>query len=346
MESQQAQRKNEHLSLATKLYAKTHQRDYFNEVRLIHTALPETGVSNVDHHTTLAPGLRLDWPFYIEAMTGGSQQAQKINLQLARLAKKHHLAMATGSMSIALKEPAVVPSFTAIRKVNPHGLVFANLSADADYEQAQKAIGLLHADALELHLNAAQELVMPEGERSFNWLANIRQLAQQLTVPVIVKEVGFGMSKENICQLQEAGATLINVSGRGGTNFAMIEGRRNRHNDFTPLYDWGQTTPESLLEARAAKTAATIIASGGITSPLDVVKAGVLGAKAVGVAGYFLEVLMCDGEEALDQVIADWQVAIVRLLTLLGCHSFAELGTVDFILQGGLYEYAQQRKLI
>lgn len=346
MESQQAHRKNEHLSLATKLYPQTHQRDYFDEVRLIHTALPEMGVDDADHRTTLAPGLTLAWPFYIEAMTGGSRQARKINQQLARLARKHQLAMATGSLSIALKEPAGTPSFTEVRKINPSGLVFANLSADATLDQAQRAIRLLGADALELHLNAAQELVMPEGERSFNWLANIRQLVQQLTVPVIVKEVGFGMSRENICQLQEAGVRLINVSGRGGTNFAMIEGQRNRQHDFAPLYDWGQTTPESLLEARAAKPAASIIASGGVRSPLDVVKAGVLGAKAVGVAGYFLEVLVHDGEEALDQVIADWQVAIVRLLTLLGCRSFSDLSTVDFILQGGLYDYARQRKLI
>lgn len=346
MESQQAHRKNEHLSLAAKLYPQTHQRDYFDEVRLIHNALPECGVGSIDHRVRLTPALTLEWPFYIEAMTGGSRQAEKINQQLARLARKHQLAMATGSLSIALKEPAVASSFTVVRKGNPDGLVFANLSADATLDQAQRAISLLDADVLELHLNAAQELVMPEGERSFNWLANIRQLVQQLPVPVIVKEVGFGMSRENIRQLQEAGCRLINVSGRGGTNFAMIEGKRNRQHDFAPLYDWGQTTPESLLEARAVKPSAAIIASGGVRSPLDVVKAGALGARAVGVAGYFLEVLIRDGEAALDQVITDWQVAITRLLTLLGCRSFSELAAVDFVLQGGLYDYARQRKLI
>ena len=152
------------------------------------------------------------------------------------------------------------------------------------------------------------------------------------------------MSRTTINRLQEAGVKLINVSGRGGTNFAMIENRRNHQLDMADLDDWGQTTPESLLEARNAD--ATIIASGGITCPLDVIKAGVLGARAVGVAGYFLNLLIRAGEPALDQVLTDWQTELPRLMTLVGAQHFTDLNRVDFVLTGPLYEYAQQRGLV
>ena len=168
MESQQAHRKDEHLSLATATYQRAHQHHYFDQVRLIHNALPEMAVKDVDHHVQLADGLQLEWPFYLEAMTGGSNQAAKINRTLAQLASKHHLAMATGSLSVALKEPATRPSFTVVREENPDGIVIANLGADASLENAQTAIDILGANALELHLNAAQELVMPEGDRDFH----------------------------------------------------------------------------------------------------------------------------------------------------------------------------------
>lgn len=344
MESQQAHRKDEHLSLATASYQQAHQHHYFDQVRLIHDALPEMAVDAVDHTVQLADNLQLEWPFYLEAMTGGSKQAARVNQALAQLAKKHHLAMATGSLSVALREPAARPSFTVVRETNPDGVVIANLGADASLTQARDAINLLSADALELHLNAAQELVMPEGDRQFYWLDNIARLVDGLDVPVIVKEVGFGMSRATIDRLQEAGVQLINVSGRGGTNFAMIENRRNHQLDMADLTDWGQTTPESLLEARNSKAA--IIASGGITCPLDAIKAGVLGAQAVGVAGYFLNLLIHSGAPALDQVLTDWQTELPRLLTLVGVHQFSDLSQVDFILTGPLYEYAQQRGLI
>lgn len=344
MESQQAHRKDEHLSLATATYQRAHQHHYFDQVRLIHNALPEMAVKDVDHHVQLADGLQLEWPFYLEAMTGGSNQAAKINRTLAQLASKHHLAMATGSLSVALKEPATRPSFTVVREENPYGIVIANLGADASLENAQTAIDILGANALELHLNAAQELVMPEGDRDFHWLNNIASLVDKLDLPVIVKEVGFGMSRTTIDRLKNVGVQLVNVSGRGGTNFAMIEDRRNHQLDLDDLADWGQTTPESLLEARGNK--ATIIASGGITCPLDVVKAGVLGAQAVGVAGYFLNILIRDGATALDEILTGWRTELPRLLTLLGCRNFRDLQKIPFVLQDDLYSYAQQRHLI
>lgn len=344
-ESRQAQRKDEHLSLATKYYERAHGDHPFDQVRLVHTALPETAVAEINTSTELAPGISLTVPFYLEAMTGGSKRAMQVNRQLARLAARHQLAMATGSVSVALKDPAVRDSFTVVREENPTGVIIANLSASATVDQARSAVRMLDADALELHLNAAQELVMPEGDRSFHWLTNISKLVDALDVPVIVKEVGFGMNKGDVTRLSQAGVQVVNVSGRGGTNFAMIEDRRNHSTDFSLLYGWGQSTPEALLEARAAKSKLGVIASGGITSPLDVVKAGVLGAQACGVAGYFLNILIKEGSNALEQTVTDWTRVITHLLALLGVNDYAGLANAAYVLSPELLNYVSQRGL-
>ena len=347
MESRQAQRKNEHLSLARKYYDQAHASHPFDQVRLIHTALPETAVADVDITSPLTKQIRLNAPFYFEAMTGGSQAALTINRQLAQIAAKYQLAMATGSVSIALKDPAARESFTVIRDENPDGIVIANLSSGASLTDARAAIDLLGANALELHLNAAQELIMPEGDRRFFWLDNIRELATALDVPVIVKEVGFGMNKVDVAKLAQAGVEAINVSGRGGTNFALIENRRNHKQDFATLAQWGQTTPEALLEARAAKSGLPVIASGGISSPVDLIKAAALGASSCGVAGYFLNILQAAGPAVLDQEVADWLTVIPRLLALQGVEQFSDLSVMaDTLLAPELARYAQQRQLL
>lgn len=345
METSHAQRKNEHLSLATKLYNQVHSNS-FDELQIIHQSLPEINLDQVSP-TTSCGKLDLAFPFFIEAMTGGSQTSYRINRELATVAKKHHLAMALGSASIIFHDPNAKKSFTVVRDVNPEGIIIANLSAKASLEQAKAVIELLNADALELHINTTQELIMNDGDRDFRWLKNIEFLVDHLSVPVIVKEVGFGMAGSTINQLQSIGVSMINISGRGGTNFAAIENRRNHTADFSFLNDWGQTTLESMLEARKARSQDTqIIASGGICSPLDVIKAGVLGANAVGVAGYFLNILIHNGIDALDQELNNWQRTLPRLLALLGCQSFTELSSIDFVLHGKELEYAQQRHLI
>lgn len=345
MTSQDAMRKNEHLALAEKLYQQSHQIDPFDEVQIIPNALPESHVNQSSLTTAISNKIELERPFYIEAMTGGSQRAGRVNADLATVASHCHLAMATGSMSIIFKDPASLASFETIRQHNPNGIIFANLSAKASVDQAAKAVKLVGAQAIEIHLNAAQELVMPEGGRQFNWLSNIKALASRF--PVIVKEVGFGMSKENVAKLQAAGVQSINVSGRGGTNFAAIENARNHQNDLASLTKWGLTTPQSLLEAAAVRRSATsIIASGGITSPQDVLKAGVLGADAVGVAGFFLHQYFHGGINQLNKVIDNWVVGVERGIALCGCQHFQDLKQCQYVLKPSLYSYAKQRQLL
>ena len=137
------------------------------------------------------------------------------------------------------------------------------------------------ADALEIHLNPAQELIMKEGDREFYWLEALAGLVSRLHIPVIVKEVGFGMSQQTISQWEQVGVRWINVAGTGGNNFARIEDRRNHELDLSDLVNWGLSTPESLLEAQQKSPSTHLIASGGITCPLDVIKAGVLGLSLI-----------------------------------------------------------------
>lgn len=345
MNLEHAQRKNEHLSLAEKYYQQVHQHHPFDQIRLIPNALPEMTTAEVQTNVKVA-GLNLQWPFYFEAMTGGSQQALKVNQAFAEIARQTGLAMATGSLSTTFKLPQFNDSFQVVREANPNGIVFANLGANVSIEQAQQAIKLINADALEIHLNVAQELIMPEGDRDFHWQNHLKELIQGVDSPVIVKEVGFGMSKATIEQLQHLGAQIINVSGRGGTNFATIEDHRNHSAHFKDLHEWGLTTPESLLEAQGSiNDGVTIVASGGVTSPLDVIKAGVLGAQAVGVAGFFLHQYYQHGKDGLLEVVQHWQTEITRILTLLGCHNFNDLRHVDYILSPELQSYVQQRHL-
>lgn len=356
MDFKRIRRKNEHVVLAQRFYKTDHARPPFNDVRLIHTGIPEMSVNEADTHVNLAGRTTLQWPFFIEGMTGGGRASKRINSGLAKVAAAHNLAMATGSMSVALTEPHTQDSFKTVRENNPRGNVFANLSADASLDDCLKAVKMIHADAMELHINAAQELIMPEGKRRFDYLDNIEQIVQDLPIPVIVKEVGFGMSRETVELLLQSGVSLIDVGGRGGTNFARIENERNEPGEgLDDLDDWGQTTPESLLEARTAIKNShnlnpgqhpQLIATGGITSPLDVIKAGAMGASACGVAGYFLHILMHDGADALDNEITRWQVEIPRIMTLLGCRRFSELRRVGRVYSPELLNYAQQRHLL
>lgn len=347
MESLHAQRKNEHLIIAEKTYQQTHQTNPFEDLQIIPRSLPEIWYPEVNPQPDQL-GLDFIWPFYIEAMTGGSQRAMGINNRLASVAHETGLAMATGSMSIIFHDEQAKPSFEIIREANPHGFVIANLGASATPTQAQQAVDLIQANALEIHVNVAQELAMrpTEGDRDFRWLTNIAAIQAAIEVPVIVKEVGFGMHQRDLDQLAAVGIEYVNISGRGGTNFTQIEAERNRERQFSPTFlNWGLTTPAALIEANGRQNHEQhILASGGVTSAADVVKAGILGAQAVGVAGHFLHTLFEHDQQALQFEITQWQQELLDLMTLLGAKKFSDLPTAAVVYHGELKDYWEQRR--
>lgn len=343
MINQHSHRKDEHVSLA-EYFNRANHHDYFDQLRFVHQSLPETDYQQINPSTKLGP-LTLKWPFYIEAMTGGSRQTGQLNAQLAKIAKATDLAMAVGSESVALQDPKLIKTFSIVRKVNPKGIIFANLGASHSYQDAQKVIDIIDADALEIHLNVPQELIMPEGHRSFHWLKNIKSVVSNVKKPVIIKEVGFGMSKETLKQLQSIGVKYANVSGHGGTNFAKIENYRRPEKDLSYLEKWGLTTPESLFEARPFEPEMKIIASGGIKNPLDIAKALALGASAVGVAGVILHSLLRRGPDKTIQMIKDWQRGLKIIMTMLGYKDIVQLQQQRLLLSPSLISYLHQRHL-
>lgn len=339
------QRKDDHIKLACEQYD-AHAESGFEHVRFIPNALPQLALSDVDTSVSVFDeSTKWDTPLYINAMTGGSKKGENINESLARVAAKTGLAMASGSLSAALKNPRLAGTFSVIRRFNPHGFVMANVSAGVSAEQAIKAVEILQANALQIHLNAAQELVMSEGDRDFSaWLNNIEAIARELDsmkVPVVVKETGCGMSARDVLRLKNVGVRAVDVGGRGGTNFVAIENaRRGRKSDYEFLDSWGLTTVESLLDiaqcdeilceprdcADSCDSARMqVFASGGVRTPLDVVRSLRLGASAAGVAGEFLHTLINEGEDALVEQIESWKAQIRVIMALLGCKNIEDL---------------------
>lgn len=322
-QSQQSHRKDEHVSLAEK-YFHADGPNSFDQVRIRHDALPETNVANVSLKTTVGQW-HWDTPLYIEAMTGGSEQTGALNARLAKIAAACHLPIATGSQSVAIKDPSLASTFTTVRQNDPQGLVFGNLGAGHPLSAAKTAVQMLNADALELHLNVVQEIVMPEGNRNFTWLANLQTITHALSVPVIAKEVGFGISRPTMQQLYQAGIRYIDLGGHGGTNFVDIENRRRPARDMAYLHDFGLTTVESLLAVAQRPSDLTIFATGGVRHPLDVLKALMLGADAVGMAGTILHAILHHTDTEVIQQLTDWQDQLKLLLALVGATSIDDL---------------------
>ncbi|MGG5370419.1 type 2 isopentenyl-diphosphate Delta-isomerase [Enterococcus sp. AZ196] len=334
-------RKDEHVSLARAFHQKPKEND-FDAIHLMHSSLVNTRSEDIDLSTEIL-GLKLSVPFYINAMTGGSEKTKKINHDLAIIARETNLMMATGSVSAALKDPNVADSYTVVREVNPNGLILGNMGAGRTSDDAKKIVDLLQADGMQIHLNVPQELVMPEGDRDFHeWSKNIEETIQQLTVPVIVKEVGFGMNRETIQQLQELNVKAVDVSGRGGTSFSQIENARRKKRELNYLDDWGQSTVISLLEAQKFDDL-TILASGGIRDAYDIFKALCLGAKAVGISATILDELISHGIDGAVEMIEDWKTQLQRLYLMTDKSTTADLIHNPIILSGSPRDWCQAR---
>ena len=337
-------RKDEHVDLAEKQYQAASQSD-FQKIRFVHHSLPQMATTDVSLASHLL-GYDMPLPFYINGVTGGSDKTKVINQQLAEVAKASGLVMASGSVSAAIKHPELSDSFKVIREVNPDGIVLANLGAHHTVENAKRAVDILQANGMQIHINAPQELVMPEGDRDFSmWLSQIEAIVKGVGVPVMVKEVGFGMSRETIKQLTDVGVEWIDISGRGGTNFAAIENARRSTFSYDDLENWGQSTVVSLLEAADLKNDAHILASGGIKTPYDIVKALSLGAEAVGLSGQFLHMVLENGPEKTVATIESWKEKITAIMTLLGAKSVADLQKTDLMFHRDLIDWCDMRSI-
>lgn len=336
-----AQRKRDHIEYA--LSTGQNRQTGLDDIDFVHQSLPNTALEEISLHTEVG-GLALSSPVFINAMTGGGgKETEKINAQLAVAAKEAGLAMAVGSQMSALKNPEEKQSFSVVRKLYGEGVIFANLGSEATVEQAEAAVDMLEANALQIHLNVIQELTMPEGDRSFKGaLERIWLIADKLPVPVIVKETGFGLGKEAAEKLAELPIAAMDVSGYGGTNFAAVENKRRRKmlNYFN---SWGIPTAAAIVECKKAAGPLDIIASGGLQSSLDVIKSLALGASAAGMAGSLLNVLMSEGPEALTAELAALHSDLKVMMCAVGVEKVADLHKVPLIIKGETFHRLQVR---
>ncbi|QDY75197.1 type 2 isopentenyl-diphosphate Delta-isomerase [Streptomyces qinzhouensis] len=335
------QRKDDHVRLAIEQHHAHSGHNQFDEVSFVHHALAGIDRRDVSLATSFAG---IDWrvPIYINAMTGGSVKTGVINRDLAVAARETGVPIASGSMNAYLKDPSCAGTFSVLREENPDGFVMANINATTSVDNARRAVGLLAADCLQIHINTAQETPMPEGDRSFaSWGPQIGKIAAAVGVPVIVKEVGNGLSRQTLLRLQELGVRAADVSGRGGTDFARIENGRREVADYAFLRGWGQSTAACLLDAQGV--AVPVLASGGVRHPLDVLRALALGARAVGSSAGFLRTLLDGGVTALVAQITAWLDQLAALQTMLGARTPADLVRCDLLVHGELRDFCADR---
>jgi len=338
-------RKREHIKYSL-LLEKHLDRNGFDDITLVHNCLTQVAIDEIDMSTEL-DGIRLNNPIIINAMTGGFYQAKTINEKLAEIARKLDLAMAVGSQKIALDDPSCASSFQIVRETNPDGIIFANIGSDASADEAAKAVEMLKANALQIHLNAPQEIIMWEGRKNFKGtLDNIKEIIQNVKVPVILKEVGFGIAMEEAEILVEKGVRIIDIGGAGGTNFITIENKRKASKALSNFENWGIPTPASLLEVvHKVGDRADIICSGGLKNGLDVAKSLALGAKAAAFAGLFLYILLEKGPATLKKYISGIKNELVLCMAMSGAKNVNEMRKRPFIIEGKTYNWMKNRDI-
>lgn len=323
-------RKTDHLrALAEDAGIERHDTG-FDGLRLTHRALPELDLSKIDTSVTFM-GKELSFPLLISSMTGGdSDEILRINRNLAEAAEECRVAMGVGSQRVMFTKPSARDSF-ALRKYAPTTVLLANigvvqLNFGFTEKEFQGAVEVLGADGIYLHINPLQEAVQPEGDIDFSSLGpKIADLVKKLDVPVLFKEVGSGLSIPDIDIGLKAGVRHFDVAGRGGTSWSRIEyHRRAEENDDLGMVfqDWGITTVESLSDAYAYlqehDKQATLIASGGIRTGIDMAKAVILGANMCGIAAPFLYAAQESRQAVIDRITA-FKRQFQTALFLLGC---------------------------
>lgn len=281
-----------------------------------YNSVPRFGLDNLDTSTTIC-NKKWQFPFFINAITAGGEECNKINQDFMEVSKACGIEFFPGSYSPALKDKNDEAEY-------PKGYSI-NLGLDKDPNLILDAIEKTKAQYIQLHTNPLQEIVMPEGDHNFeSWLSTLIEVSKKSPIPVILKETGFGMNEETIKLAIDLNLAAVDVSGMGGTNFARIENGR-REDKSTYLENIGYTTAESLEFAAPYRDKIDIIASGGIRNPLDVVKCLALGAKAVGVSKTFLEILVNNGKEALIDEIEKWKKELKFLMILMNAKNIDEL---------------------
>lgn len=348
------ERKADHIEICLKENVQSrYATTGFEDVHLIHKALPELEKEKIDLQTTVF-GFEFSAPIFIGAMTGGTTKATKINSAIAKTVEELHLGMSVGSQRIAVDNPKIEKSFSVVREKAPTAFILANIGGPQlvtkyGVKEAQKAVEMVKADALSVHLNSLQEAVQPEGDTNYsNLFQKICLLVQGLDVPVIVKETGSGISAEDAKMLEKSGISGINVAGVGGTSWAAVEYYRAkaRNHHFSQrlgetFWDWGIPTAVSLVET-VKSVRLPIIASGGLRTGIDITKALALGASLTSATYPFLSPATKDSEDVKKTLM--YLIGEVKnAMFLVGANSIQKLQNIPVVLTGMTAEWLKMR---
>ena len=351
-------RKLDHLAIVSTSRVEPAGTTLLEYVRLIHNAAPETDLEAVDLSVDFC-GRELSAPLMITGMTGGHPEAESVNAALAEVAEKYGIAMGVGSQRAGIENPSpeILRSYTVVRERAPNAFIVANLGAAQlsrggyGVKEVVKAVEMIRADAIAIHLNAGQEAFQDEGEPWFSGvIEKIEQLVAEVPVPIIVKEVGTGLNMEAVAALWSAGVRCFDVAGYGGTNWIKIEYLRSqsrnggvaKRNPGGLAEHWGNPTAVAIVEARTAAPPAYIVGSGGIRDGLDAAKAIALGADIAGFAAPALRAL-ARGKEGLDRLVADYVYQLRAAVFMVGGRRVTDLWRAPVVVWGRLREELEAR---
>jgi len=340
-----SKRKKEHLELClTDDVAFKNKTTGFEKYDFIHNAVTEVDINKIFFETKFLKK-KINYPFLISCMTGGAGAAENINAQLSVAANELNIALGVGSQRQALENSTYHQTYKVIRKNAPNIPILGNIGAPQiaamkNFDEVQFLVDLIEADAMVIHLNPAQELMQPEGDfHQKGLLKNIKKLVKFLKVPVIVKEVGSGISRNAAAKLLNCGVSGIDTAGAGGTSWTGVELLRNNQSKENNFWDWGLPTSYCIKEIYKLKKKYrfTLIGSGGINSSFDAAKALGLGADMVASARIILQELNKNGAEGVINLINEWFETIRKIMYLTGSSTLQEFKKNKLVKKENLY---------
>lgn len=335
MNSQRRERKDAHIE--NYLRSKSKESTLLDNVYIEHNAISDVSLDEIDTSIEFMDK-KISMPLMIDAMTGGGSVSISINEDLSSICESLNIPMAVGSESIALSEEDSRESFELV-KYKENLFRIGNLGFEREYEDFIFARDLIDANAMQVHLNLAQELVMKEGDNSYHSsLELIEKLVNDFDYPIIVKETGSGISKPVAKKLIDVGVKYIDVAGKGGTNFIEIEDLRDFEVDYSDLYNWGIPTAKSIIDIRSISDDTFIIASGGVRTAMDLAKSIIIGADMAAMTGEVLNYLLHGSYDACESFLKEINLKLKIIMALLGVRNIDELKNVDYKLTGELKE--------
>ncbi len=350
MTSETGKRKEDHIRICLDKKAQARNATSgFEDIQLVHRALPEVNKAKIDL-STIFLGKKFKAPIIVGAMTGGTQQATKINASIAQAVEKLGLGMGVGSQRAAIENTELEETYAVTRKMAPNAFLIANIGGvqlvhGYGLKEVKKVVEMIDADAVAVHLNALQEAVQPEGQTNFKGvLAKIAQIAGALDTPVIVKETGAGISSEDAKALENAGVKAIDVGGVGGTSFAAVEYYRSTQKENLSgeaFWDWGIPTAVSLIET-VQTVKLPVIASGGLRSGTDVAKALALNASLASISQPILQAAVKGSRETEDKLSCLIE-ELRNALFLVGAEKISDLAKTPVVITGKTGEWLQAR---